>query len=63
MHFEWGTWMNLSLIHIVGQVSKRVPEASEGCPSVGQNENKEEHKWEVNRNLFVTNICTKICLS
>jgi hypothetical protein len=20
MHFEWGPWLNLSLIHIVGQV-------------------------------------------
>jgi hypothetical protein len=33
------------------------------CPWVGQNEIKERQKWEVNRNLSVANICTKICPS
>jgi hypothetical protein len=37
--------------------------ASTGCPLVGQNENKEEQKCEVNGYLSIANVCTKICLS
>jgi hypothetical protein len=37
-------------------------EASMGCPWVGQNENNEEQKWEVNRNLSLAIFCTKIYL-
>ncbi len=40
-----------------------MPKASVGCPWVGQNENKEEHKWEINRNPSIANFYTKICLS
>jgi len=34
MHFEWGPLLNLSLVHVVGQVSQSMPEASMGCPWV-----------------------------
>jgi hypothetical protein len=27
-----------------------MPKALMGCPWVGQNESKEEHNWEINRN-------------
>jgi hypothetical protein len=34
-----------------------------GCPWVGENESKNEQKWEVNKNLSIVNFYTKICLS
>jgi hypothetical protein len=40
MHFEWGTLLNLSLVHVVGQVSESMPKISMGCPWVGQNGRK-----------------------
>ncbi len=42
MHFEWGPLLNISLIHVVGHVSKSMPKASVGCPWVGQNERKKD---------------------
>ncbi len=41
MHFEWGPLLNLSLIHIIGHVSKLMPKVSVGCFWVGRNERKE----------------------
>ncbi len=40
MHFEWGTLLNISLVHVVGQVSESMPEISVGYPWVGQNGRK-----------------------
>jgi len=40
VHFEWGTLLNLSLVHVIGQVSKSMLEISVGCPWVGQNGRK-----------------------
>jgi hypothetical protein len=34
MHFEWGFLLNLSLIHVVGQVFELILEALGGCPWV-----------------------------
>jgi hypothetical protein len=39
-----------------------VPKALMGCPWVGQNENKKEQKWEIDRNPSIANFFTKICL-
>jgi len=40
MHFEWGTLLNLFLVHVVGHVSESMLEISVGCPWVGQNGRK-----------------------
>ncbi len=47
MHFEWGPLLNLFLIHVVGQVFESMPEASMGCPWVGQNERKKDKSGKV----------------
>jgi hypothetical protein len=47
MHFEWGPLLNLSLIHVVGQVSESMLEASVGCHWVGQNERKEDRSGKL----------------
>jgi hypothetical protein len=42
MHFEWGPLLNICLIHVIGQVCESIPEASVGCPWVGQNQINED---------------------
>jgi hypothetical protein len=61
-HFEWRTLLNLSLVHVVGQVSESMLEISMGCPWVGQNGRKVDRSGKLIK-IYVANIFTKICLS
>jgi len=47
MHFEWGLVLNFFLIHVIGQVSKWILEASMGCPWVEQNEINEDRNGKL----------------
>jgi hypothetical protein len=56
-------WLNLSSIQLKGQMFEWMPEASMGCPCVGQNASKEQQKWEINKNSSISNFYIEICLS
>jgi hypothetical protein len=47
MHFERGPLLNLSFIHVVGQVFESILEALVGCPWVGQNERNEDRSGKL----------------
>jgi hypothetical protein len=47
MHFERGPLLNIYLIHVVGQIYESIPEASVGCPWVGQNERNDDRNGKL----------------
>jgi hypothetical protein len=47
MHFERRPLLNLSLIHVIGQVFESILEASVGCPWVGHNERNEDRNGKL----------------